>query len=221
MDNQFGNGALPGNSHKAKESQEATLKTEPQKVQRITTSEPVTRKPPLGRRFKQLFLGGESQGVLNWLAMDVLIPGAKDLTYDLVMQGLQRRMFGDNISGRARPGMRSGGHTPYQRYSVQNNQYRPEPREPQARDISRRGRATHDFNEIVLDKRIEAEEVIDTLFSILEKYGSVNVTALYDLVGIPSNFTDNKWGWVDLRGAKVIPISNGYLLDLPRPSPLD
>lgn len=87
--------------------------------------------------------------------------------------------------------------------------------------MSRRGRSTHDFDEIILATRVEAEEVVDRLFDLVGRYESASVSDLYSLVGISGNFTDEKWGWTDLRGAGVERVRNGYLLDLPRPEPLD
>lgn len=87
--------------------------------------------------------------------------------------------------------------------------------------MSQRGRARHDFDEIVLDERAEAEEVIDKLYEVVSRYEFATVADLYDLVGLPSNHTDHKWGWSDLRGAGVSRIRDGYLLDLPDPEPLD
>jgi hypothetical protein len=78
----------------------------------------------------------------------------------------------------------------------------------------------HDFDEIVLSSRREAEDVIDRLFDLVGQYGSATVSDLYELVGLPSTHTDNKWGWEDARGAGVTRVRNGYLLDLPEPEPL-
>jgi hypothetical protein len=68
---------------------------------------------------------------------------------------------------------------------------------------------------------MEAEEVIKRLDQLVDRYGSASVSDLYDLVGVSSEFTDGKWGWVDLRGADINRIRQGYLLDLPRPEPLN
>jgi hypothetical protein len=87
--------------------------------------------------------------------------------------------------------------------------------------MSQRGRAKHDFDEIVLDQRAEAEEVIDRLYDVVSRYEQATVADLYDLVGLSSTHTDHKWGWTDLRGAGVSRIRDGYLLDLPDPEPLD
>ena len=87
--------------------------------------------------------------------------------------------------------------------------------------MSRRARASHDFDEIILASRVEAEEVIDRLFDLVSRYESATVADLYEMVGVTGNFTDDKWGWTNIRGAGVTRVRNGFLLDLPRPEPLD
>jgi hypothetical protein len=52
-------------------------------------------------------------------------------------------------------------------------------------------------------------------------YGQASISDLYELVGITANFTDNKWGWTDLRSSSVSRARDGYLLNLPRPILLD
>lgn len=87
--------------------------------------------------------------------------------------------------------------------------------------MSRRARANFDFDEIILPTRVEADQVLERMFDLLDKYEIVTVADLYDLVGVDSNYTDEKYGWEDLRGADVDRLSRGgYLLDLPRPEPL-
>lgn len=87
--------------------------------------------------------------------------------------------------------------------------------------MSSRGRATHDFDEIILPDRGEAQAVIDGMFETLQRYQVVTVADLYALVGISGNFTDNKYGWDDLSGASILRIRGGYLLDLPKAELLD
>ena len=87
--------------------------------------------------------------------------------------------------------------------------------------MSRRAKATHNFDEIILATRHEAEEVIDRLFDLISRYETATVADLYELVGEDRSYTDDKWGWTDIRGAGVQRVRNGYLLNLPRPEPLD
>jgi hypothetical protein len=86
--------------------------------------------------------------------------------------------------------------------------------------MSRLARSQHDFDDIVLDSRVEAEEVIEKLFEVVSRYGAATVADLYELVGLSTAHTDQKWGWTDVRGAGVSRIRGGYLLDLPDPEPL-
>lgn len=189
------------------------------KVEKIVTGEVTRRKKPLGKRIAETFVAGEAKGVGSYIIFDVLIPAFKDVFADVVSQGIEKMLFGEARSTSRRTGMRPGGgtHVSYNRYSTPSYQNRREERPQQ----SRRSRASHDFDEIVLATRFEAEEVIDRLFDLVSRYEQATVNDLYDLVGISGDFTDEKWGWTDLRGAGVTRINNGYLLDLPKPEPLD
>ena len=68
---------------------------------------------------------------------------------------------------------------------------------------------------------IEAENIIDRLSDLIENYDTATVADLYDLAGITSNFTDDRWGWYTLEGASVSHLREGYLLNLPKPVPID
>lgn len=79
----------------------------------------------------------------------------------------------------------------------------------------------HDFDEIILATRAEGNEVIRRMDDLIQKYEQVTVSDLYQLVDIAPSFTDEKWGWTDIREARVERTRAGYLLDLPRPELLD
>lgn len=193
---------------------------EPKKVERVVQGEVVRRKTPLGRRVAQNIIGGDAQSVWGFMFGDVLIPAARDMIADALTGGIERAIFGDSVGhGRSRSRSRGGpiGHTPYNRYSSSSRHPRDEPR----RELSRRARATHSFDEIILGTRVEAEEVLDRLDDLCDRYDNASVADLYELVGISGNYTDDKWGWTDIRGAGVQRVRNGYLLNLPKPEPLD
>jgi hypothetical protein len=207
----------PSNSHKPK-----TEKIEPKKVERVIASDVVRRKKPLSKRFLETFVSGDARGVWNSVAFDILIPAAKDMVVDAGQEAIQRSIYGDSSRSRGRASKRGGGdsllgHFAYNRISSM--------REPRSRDeprnVTHRGRATHNFDEIILASRVECEHVIDRLFDLVNRYENATVADLYDLVGVTGNYTDEKWGWTDIRGAGVTRVRNGYLLDLPKPEPLD
>lgn len=196
-------------------------KPEEKKVQQVTQSEVVRRKKPIGKKISDTFIGGDARSVWAFVALDVLIPAAKDMFADAVSQGVERMIYGEAQSR----GRRTGRH-PGQTYVSYNRMSHPAARapgpEPRGRQqISRRARASHDFDEIILATRVEAEEVLERLYDLVSKYETATVADLYDLVGLTGSYTDDKWGWFDLRGAGVSRIRNGYLLDLPKPEPLD
>jgi hypothetical protein len=214
----------PPNSRKSREPKvEPTLPEPEKRAEKVVEGEVVRRKKPLGRRFTETFFSGSGRGVVSYIVLDVLLPAAKDTIADVVSQGIERMLFGEARSVSRRTGSRpsgSSGYVSYNRYSSQPpSASRRE--DPRSTDISRRARATHDFDEIILATRAEAEEVIGRLFDIVSKYEAATVADLYELLGITSKFTDDRWGWTDIRGAGVTRVRNGYLLDLPRPEPLD
>lgn len=213
---------FPSNSHASKtgtDERPAAIEpgvngSEPKKVEKVVTGDVVRRKKPLGKRFMETFVGGDAKGVFGYVMMDVLLPAAKDTIADAVSQAVERLLFGEARSTSRRTGARPGNqpYVSYNRYSSSGPR-REEPRQ----NISRRARSSHDFDEIILATRAEAEEVIDRIFDLISRYEQATVADLYELVGVTGNYTDEKWGWTDFRGAGVTRISNGYLLDLPKP----
>lgn len=205
---------FPPNSEVSKRQ----LGQEDKNIERVVSGEAKRRKPPLRKQFKDVFVGGTLRGAWQFVVLDVVLPMAKDLVVEAGHQGLEKLIFGEGRRYRGSSPPPSGpyGHVNYTRYSSGPS------RMPSAqRAMSRRARSTQDFDEIVLDSRTEAEEVIDRLYDLVGKYDTATVADLYELVGLASSHTDYKWGWADLHGAGVTRIRDGYLLDLPDPIPLD
>ncbi len=190
---------------------------EEKRVQRVVQGEVIRRKTPLGRRMSQNLLGGNAQSVWGYMFGEVVIPAVRDMVADAVTGGVERMIFGDSSSTRGRRSRGSTSHTPYHQMSSRGARQRDEPR----REISRRARSMHDFQEIILEGRAEAEEVLDRLFELIRKFDSASVADLYGMVGIPAHYTDDKYGWVDLGNARPVRVRGGYLLDLPQPEVLD
>lgn len=150
---------------------------------------------------------------LDYVTKDVLLPAAKDMASDAVSSAVDQILFGDSRSSRSnRRERKTNGHVSYDRYSKAPGH---------SSSMSNRARARHDFAEIVLESRAEAENVIDQLFELVSKYESATVSDLYELVGVTPKYTDDNWGWLDMRGACVRRTRRGYLLDLPEPVALD
>lgn len=212
MDSEF-----PGNSRTGRDRPKP-IEAEAKKIEPVVDGEVMRRRKPLGKRFLQVFGGGDTRGVVQYVLGEVAAPALRDLIVDGVTQGMERLVFGESrvVSRRpSRPGS-LGGYTAYNRYS----QSAPQRREERP-SISRRGRAMHDFEEIILATRAEATEVIRRMDELIGQYEQVTVADLYQLLDISPTFTDEKWGWTDVRDARVEKTRSGYLLDLPRVELLD
>ena len=57
---------------------------------------------------------------------------------------------------------------------------------------------------------------------LIATYGVVRVADFYELVGVTGNYTDNKYGWTDIRNASVVRARDGgYIIKLPKAFPID
>lgn len=187
-------------------------------IKRVTSDDPIRRKKSLSHRFRENFVAGDAKSAVDFVIFDVMMPAVKDAAVEVTSQFFEKLIFGDSRrrrSGSTIPQSGPTGVVSYNRYYMSNPQTSPQ------RTMSRRARATHDFDDIVLPARGEAENVIDQMYEVVSQYGRVTVADLYAMVGVTSTYVDESWGWVDLRGSGVTRVRDGYLLDLPAPIPLD
>jgi hypothetical protein len=207
----------PSNSYASKNPKPAEEKP---KVEKVIVGGVTRRKQSLGAKFKQTFIGGDANSVVNYILTDIVIPTFKALILDVGSQGLERTLYGDTRPNAHRSAMTRLGataYTAYHRASQQNQAPRPDPRAVANRAHTKSYMAWED---IVLDTRVEAEAVIDKLVELIGKYEQASVTELYDMIDIKAEYTDNLWGWRDIRGMGVQYIRGGYLLQLPPPEVL-
>lgn len=203
------------NSKKSKQASEGKDGEKPQQ-QAIVNSVATLRKPPLGRRIAETFAGDNAHNVGQYILFDVVLPAIKDLLYDSFTKGLERTLFG-TVEPRNR-GRRSREVSPRYDKIYPGRNFEDD---GSSRSISRRARATHKFDDIIVETREEANNVIDHLVMLVEEYDVATVNDLYDLVGITGSYVDDKWGWTDLRDARVVRDRHGFLLDLPKPDYMD
>lgn len=196
----------PGNSKKDKEEEERP------KLDPVVTGKVIQRKKSIVKRVTETFAGEGVENVGQFLVVDVIVPAIKTLLADIASQGVERMLFGEvsRRSTTARPG-NGGRYTSYSRMSET----------PSRREMSQRARATHDFRDIILDTRVEAEEVLTELDRLIRQYDVASVSDLYQLTDLDPSWTDNKWGWTDLSTADIRRVREGYMLILPRAVQID
>ena len=198
---------FPGNSHKQ-------AKKEDKKITKIIQGSVVTKKKPLGKRISDVFGGANSGEVVHYIIYDVILPATKSTIADMVSGGIEMLLFGET-KGRRTIRERGKSYVSYdKRYA------NPTRRSDREASVSR-AKARLNFDDIILKSRGEAEEVLSALVDLIDTYGLVCVSDLYDMVGITSAFTDEKWGWTNLSAASVCRVREGYLLDLPKPEEIN
>ena len=196
-----------GNSHRSKE-EVSTKELTPKKVEQVATGK--QRKKSDVRKFTDVFVSEDMASVKDYILMEVLLPAAKKAIADAVTNGIDMLLYGEARSKNRDRGSRVS----YTRYYERDRE----------RDYERGARTRargYDYDDIILDTRREAEEVLDRMQDLIDTYGMVSVADLYDLVGISGKYTDNKYGWTHLRSADVQRVRDGYLLKLPKALPFD
>lgn len=73
------------------------------------------------------------------------------------------------------------------------------------------------LEDILFGTESDALSVLSSMKEIIVNYGYVSIADYYDLAGLPSNvYTNTKYGWLDLKDAKVIDSMDGYKISLPK-----
>lgn len=206
------------NSNKYHQEQAESQSLVPEKkVEKAISGNATKQKRSIGRRFIDIFIDENVGDVKSYLFYDVMVPAIKENVADLINSAISMLLFGEVV----RRGVKRQGGNPntskvnYGGYF--NNGQRPE-RLPRYE----RSRIAHNFDDVYFNTRGEAELVLDGMMEILNDYKQVTVADFYDLAGVSTEFTDNKYGWTDLRGARVSgSAARGYFIDLPRCMALD
>lgn len=193
------------NSHRYKEEKKQNAVKE-KKVEKIVKGKARIKKKNSIYKLTDVFVPEDVTSIRTMVVTDVLIPYAKKIISDTV------DMFLYGESGRNSKVRENNGRTPYRSYY--DNGY-------ERRSSTNRARSVYSYDDVILDTRGEAEEVLSAMDDIIAEYGIVSVLDLYDLVGISSSPMDAKYGWTDIRTAKAVRYGDGYILRLPRALVID
>ena len=198
---------LPSNSNRTKEQK--NTKTVRQVASAIDHSVKVNRSP-LQRMFGTFFKC-DLKSLKKYVIEDLLIPNAQEM----FLRTMEMWMFEDVRANRSSSGgKKSAGWTERKQYD-----------KPTSLTRERRESGTSKFipevDDIYLETRGDAEQVIEYLRDLLDTYEQVTVADLYQAVGKSADWTLNEIGWEDLSGVYVTRTRRGYRLDMPRCVPLN
>lgn len=195
------------NSHRSKEQQDSHEPMPEKRTEKVVTGNVKQRKKSGLAKAGSIFVPGDVDSVKSYILMDVLVPSIKRAISDIVCNGINMLLGEPN---RGKPGS-PGAKVAYRQY------YQSEDRRDYARP---RAQAQYNYDDIIFETRGDAEEVLYRMEELLERFEVVSVADLFDMAGISCNYTDNKYGWTDLRNARVERVRDGYIINLPRATTL-
>lgn len=198
--------SFKSNSHKSKNEEQ----TRRQKI-KAPVAKAKTQKKPLRRKMKDIFISSDATNAKEYLIYEIIVPSIKETIVNVGNNALEL-IFG--VSPRKKKN--SSGEASYAAF------YKSSKSSSNNRDAYSFKSANRYFNEDVIFKtRGDAEDVLDVLIEALTAYGNVTVADFKDAIGVTGDFIDNQWGWVDLKGATIKRVRDGYLLVLPEAVAID
>lgn len=181
------------------------------KVEKVVTGKVIAKKRSGLRKFTDEFISEDAKNIKSYVFGEVLIPAIKKAISDIVTDGIDMILYGGTRPGRRSSAADKISYRSYydrgtSRYSepVRDNRY-----------------SSYSYDDIILNSRGEAEDVLARMDELMDTYGLVRVADLYDLVGITGNYTDNKYGWTNIRNAEIVRVRDGYMIKMPRAVPID
>lgn len=196
------------NSHKSNKTKEK------KKIEKVVKGEVITKKKTSTQKIADSLIGDEVGEVKSRVWDEIFWPSMKDILYEMGSSALGMFLGVDYKIGGSRRGSSSNRESYTKYYRSGGNK--------DTRDNARRhGRDRYNIDDVILGTRGEAEEVLDCLTDIVDQYGMASISDLYDLLGLESTYTNEKYGWYDLNTASVRPTREGYLIKLPRATLLD
>ena len=161
------------------------------------------------QKFTDTLIQEDAKDIKSYIFTDILIPAFK-------------RFLSDSLDAVLYPG---GGGKRSSQAPASRISYRSyyDDRDRRDRAPVRSSNRAFDFDNYTIENRRDADEVLMRMDEILDQYHVVSVADFYDLLGVDNySYTNNSFGWMDLRQARVSPVrGGGFVIDLPRPLPID
>lgn len=217
------------NSYKSK------AEAEKREVKKVIKGSSRVHQKTTGEKFKESFFGEDIGNLGDYLLFEVLVPLGRDLVDALFTSAKDLILYGETreTSSKGRSGGRRGGtYVSYDGYSRRSR-----------RDSVAAKRARFDFSYIDFDTLDDIDDVIEEMRDIWSVYNEITVAQFYAAAapfdpetgeGIRISPTDSNWGWLDIRAFTTADrrkvrsrnpetgdMEVKWILDVPRPKPLD
>ena len=215
------NDLAPNNSDKAAQGAKTEGKEKKKLAPLVSKGSVAKKKRTVADKFKDAFLG-ESENLGDYIMYDVLVPAFRDTVSEMGF-GIIERLFGNGRSSRSRGNVVRDRGRSYVSYNSSSRNDRDRDRDrgrDDRRDIDKGSRARHSFANVVFTNKWEAEDVLAHLVDMILEYGEATVRSFYELSNIEADYTDDRYGWTNLRDAYVERTRNGYVIVFPQTRPL-
>ena len=207
---------LKPNSHASRAATEAEEKQDIQrkKLDAVGNGRSKPMKAPFLKRLKNTFIDDDftPANLKDYVVKDVVAPAIQNAILDGV-NGALEMAFGIGIvrRGTKRVGGVISSRTQYRNSGNTRTISNGSASVSSQRPVSDRGgRST--FEPQMKDNKEEADKIMISLEALLEEQpdAGVSVSDYYDLFGITTEHTDNKYGWYNLDGMRLQRIPNGF-----------
>lgn len=191
------------NSHKSKEVAKQHA------IEKVVSGKVRVKRQRKGNLEKaaEIFTGQDLNSVKEHLIKNVLFPNIQKLLYDTITNGADTIIYG----GKGKNKRSDGTRVPYWRsYDSESGSNNEKP--------TYSGRGIYNFENLLFEKKQDAEAVLDSMQEIIDQFGVVSVADLYDLADVTiDNTTASNYGWKSIASAKSVATPDGWILSLSKP----
>lgn len=168
-----------------------------------------------GKKSNMRLVSEDAKSVGSYVMVDIIIPKIKELITSGFKYAIDFIFYGSKGAKGSKPGIGTVSYSSYYTGSSyqQSNGY--------SNPMVSKQSSIFTINEIVFPDREDAEKVLIALNDTIIKYGSASAADFYDFINKPHSYTDNKYGWKDLRDAEIIRVPDGFSIRFPKVVPIE
>lgn len=201
-----------GNSIKSREAEKN--KPEEKKVEKVVKGNVKVKKKGELYKIASSIVCDEVSSIKEYIIYDVIIPAIRDTISDVIIGSVNMLFHGDAKAGRKGKGTNAS--------RVSYRSFYDDRRDKRDRDRDDRREVIQSYDDVALESKADAEEVLDRMEEMIDQYGVATVADLFEMVGQSGNgYTDRNYGWTSLRTATIYRDRHGdYRFKLPRACPI-
>lgn len=191
------------------EKQLEEIEEQEKRESRLPRGRVIQKKRTFVQSVAESLMGGGTDTVGGYILNEILVPAFKSTLKDMISSIVETALGGGESSSK-RP-ERERSTINYGSFSK---------RRDDRRRMIKRDR--FELDDIYFKDHEDAEEVLDQMCERLLDYDEVSVADYFDMAGIDgATWTHSKWGWTNLKRARLTHTRHGYAIILPEPEELE